>query len=153
MFNLTEVRRKSGKRKVTPPDNIFDFNPFTERKLPFYSVVPENRQARDERWKLLTRQERGDFLQLVDWLWVGGGAIRVSDAADVAANIGIPPGEFEALIRRLVEVGYLVEHSGRLVQPELRTQYLATLHANQNRTRGVDANQWEPSSPHPLEET
>jgi hypothetical protein len=47
-----------------------------------------------------------------------------------------PENEIEELVRRLLELGLLVEYGGRLVQPELRNQYRETLRANKNKRRG-----------------
>lgn len=133
MFNIAAVKKQSGKRKITglPGDDVF--SPF-DRPLPYYSVVPEQRWS-DKAFLQLTRQERGDFCMLVDFLWQGCGTMRRSDIPHFANSLSMTEKELFFLVEKLLRVGLLVDIEERLIQPELREQYRGTISTNNNRKR------------------
>ncbi|WP_243372735.1 hypothetical protein [Geotalea sp. SG265] len=135
MFDLKSVKKKQGRRKMEDAViDIYTFDPLDERRLPYYSTIPENR-LRDARFQALSRQDKGDFLQLVDWLWIFSCGLRESDCGIVAERMGLSSIEMRVFLRRLCQAELLVECEGRFVQPELRRQFLETLRSNQNMNR------------------
>jgi hypothetical protein len=133
MYDLAEVKRQTGKRIIPDCGDIYQIKRF-ERPLPYYSTVVSDRWN-DERFLALTRQERGDFCQLTDFLLDVCGAIGKGDLQSVSIEIGIPENELVALFNRLLEVGLLEEVDGRYFQPGLRRQYLSTTKSNGNKSR------------------
>jgi hypothetical protein len=133
MFDVSLIKAKQGKRKKHLParDDVFKL---FERPLPYYCSVPEQRWQNGSFLKL-TRQERGDFLQLVDFIWQGCGAVRKEDVPGIAACLQMTPMEVRQLIDRLLVVKLLTERQGRYVQEELRGQYLQTIASNDNMKR------------------
>jgi hypothetical protein len=130
IFKLTDVRRKRGKRRMPEfsSDDLYKIDPF-ERPLPFYSVIP-SLASKDPRLGQLTFHEKGAYRLLCDAIWHGCGTLRRSDLASWAEHLGIPANELADFVEKIISVGLLVERGSRLIQLELREQYVATSRAN-----------------------
>lgn len=128
IFKLADIRRKFGKRRIPEPSlaDIYTIDPY-ERALPFYSVIPA---SKDPRTVLLTFAENGAYRLLSDAIWQGCGTLRRGDLDGWAEHFGIPATQMVAFVEKFISVGLLVERGGRLIQMELREQYVATSRAN-----------------------
>lgn len=136
---LTQLIKDSrrGEKKRTPPSNaeLFDERP-DERTLPYFSIVLEQVLA-DRRYMQLSCSEQGLFWLLVTHvLWKSNGRC-IRHPGVIAKQIGIDCDTWQEFEKRLIDLGLLniSEDEYHLIQLELRTQYLMTLEANNNRRR------------------
>lgn len=127
-------RSPDQKRKPISRKRLFQFN-YDESVLPYFEIVPAQLLA-DPRYAGISRQDQGDYLRLIMFLWLDKGRqVRCADA--IAQNMGMESCEWDALEKRLLEAKLLeISPNGPyIIQASLREQYLMNRQANENKKR------------------
>lgn len=138
-YIFKDTRRSPGqKRAPVSRKQLFKFE-YNETVLPYFEIMPAQLLT-DPRYTRLSRQDQGDFLRLIMLMWLDR-CRYVRCPAAIAHEMGMAPGEWEELEKRLLHVNLLdISPDGLyLIQPSLREQYLFNRQSNINKKRSKSA--------------
>lgn len=127
-------RRGDGKKVRISRHKIMDFSCPVDRRMPYFSIVPQN-AAQDPTFQTLTPAEQGQFFRLVVYVLAPGCGGADDFPVGIARTLRISVSEWETLRQRYIDTGLLTldVENGKLVQLGLREQYLDTLQSSENR--------------------
>lgn len=132
---IKDTRRSpEQKRKSLSLKQLCQFS-YDECALQYYEIVPSLLMT-DPRYVQLSRYDQGDFLRLINLLWLDKGRhMRYPEV--IAGALEMEPAEWVVLEKRLLDAKLLIVSPDGLyiVQPTLREQYLLNRQANLNKKR------------------
>lgn len=140
MFRVHDVKNAKQSKDDRPApfeeERLTDFQDIAERRMPYFSIVPEQAET-DAAIQSLTPEDEGQFLRLCIYvLWPDRGA-TVDHAQSISRRMRISAEQWVLLRQRLLDVGLLVvvADGEKLMQRDLRYQYLDTLRGADNKSR------------------
>lgn len=127
-------RSPDKKRAPISRKDLYQFD-YDETPLPYFEIMP-GKLLTDPRYTQLTRQDQGDFLRLIMFMWLEKCRYpRFPEAMAPKMDMGIE--EWIDLEKRLLDAKLLVISPDTLyiIQPVLREQYLMNRRSNESKKR------------------
>jgi hypothetical protein len=140
MFRIHEVKNTKQAEDDKPApieeDRLTSFQDIAERRMPYLSIVPEQAEA-DATIQGLSPEVEGQFFRLCFYvLWPACGAVTDHDLS-IARRLRLTVQQWQKLRQLLLDAGLLevVADGEKLMNRDLRYQYLDTLRAADNKRR------------------